>query len=106
MAKVDLTGCEAVTSLVTWVDKEERSGGCADCAISVIVPWYKDILKQTGHHDLSREVEKLASVEGLNATRVATMLDSIKAKIVNSELRDTLILYDCMLQTYKEGSNG
>lgn len=95
--------CECTTKLVDWVNKQEeqKTDVCIDCGLSLITPWYKDLLEQEGYSEQVEKIDAL-TIDVKTVKEVAQLLDEIKDNVIDDKIRDTLKLYDCMLQTYDE----
>lgn len=105
-APVDLTGCENVRPLVEWAEgAEEDEDLCVPCNLSVIAPWYRDVLREAGYADLADEVHALADAEP-DALGAARLLDEVKARVDNPIVRDRLTMFDCMAQSEKYEGGG
>lgn len=105
LAAPDLTGCENVLPLTDWLSQVETDPeACAPCDLAVITPWYRDLLSQQGYGELAQQVEAVVGSEGqeVDPRRLAETLDNIKGQVENEAVRDTLLVYDCMMQSYKE----
>lgn len=101
----DLSGCELVKPLVEWVDiQEAQEWECPPCDFALITPWYRDLLVEQGYPELAERIMQMVPEgQGDPDVRVlAQTLDEIKESIDNERVKGTLVLYDCMLQTYKE----
>jgi hypothetical protein len=91
------------TSLVDWVNKQEKvEGVCLPCGFSVIVPWYRNMLRDNGYKDLAKEVEQLGKQDD-DARLAAQILDGVKQSVDNSIVESHLRMYDCYLQ--EDGGN-
>ena len=91
------------TSFVDWVNKQEKvEGVCLPCGFSVIVPWYRNMLRDNGYKDLAKEVEQLGNQDD-NARLAAQILDGVKQSVDNSIVESHLRMYDCYLQ--EDGGN-
>lgn len=103
----DLKGCEGVRPLVQWLREEEQvDAPCPPCDLSVITPWYRDLLMEQGYPELADRVQAFAEADNLDIREVAKTLDDIKAAVGEEKVRKTLVLYDCMMETYEEGQDG
>lgn len=109
METPDLTGCENTLPLAEWLTQVESDPeGCAPCDLSTITPWYRDLLQEQGYGDLALQIEQVVGAEGeeTDPRRLAETLDNIKGQVENEAVRDTLRVYDCMMQTYKDIPEG
>ena len=109
LAAPDLTGCETVIPLTEYVAKaEENPDACAPCDLAVITPWYSDLLKEQGYPELAQQIDGVVAQEGeeTDIQKLAETLDGIKNSVDNENVKGTLILYDCMMQSYKEDPEG
>ncbi len=109
LAVPDLTGCETVMPLTEHVAKAlEDPDGCARCDLSVITPWYSDLLKEQGYTTEAQQIDDVVGQEGeeTDVVKLAETLDAIKESVDNEDVRGTLTLYDCMMQSYKEEPEG
>ena len=100
----DLVGCELVKPLVDWVEaQEEQKWECPPCDFTLITPWYRDLLQEQGYPELAQRImEVVPEGQDPDVHVLAQTLDDIKESIDNETVKGTLVLYDCMLQTYKE----
>lgn len=97
-----LDGCEATLPLADYVRKmEEDPEACAPCNLAVIVPWYREVLRQEGFGELAGKVDSLAdgNPEPLD---VASALDNIRESVQDGPVKRTLLMYNCMMQSYQE----
>ena len=109
LAAPDLTGCDTVIPLTEYVAKVlEDPEGCAPCELSVITPWYSDLLKEQGYSDLATKIDEAVAPEGeeTDILKLAETLDGIKESVDNDNVRGTLVLYDCMMQSANENPEG
>ena len=99
----DLTGCELVMPLVDWVEKEGQESECPPCDFSVIAPWYRDLLNEQGYPELAERImEVVPEGQDPDVLELARTLDDIKESVDNETVKGTLVLYDCMMQSYRE----
>ena len=100
----DLTGCENVLPLTDWLQVVEAAKGyCPPCNLAVITPWYRDLLRDQGFPDLAARIDAFGENEPDPHDLVRT-LDEVKEALDNATVKDTLRLYDCMLQSIQEDS--
>lgn len=96
--------CQNILPLADWVLDQEESGdpeACPPCDLATIAPWYRDLLEKHGYPELAAKVQALAEGEH-DALEVAEVLDELKDLVENEEIGNELLLYDCMMQKYKE----
>ena len=95
--------CSNVVPLVTWVRQQESVGtnDCIECDLSLVAPWYRDLLTQEGYTSQVAQIDSLADEEA-SVEEVARVLDEIKSVVTDKRIQQTLTVYDCMMQEYKE----
>ena len=84
-------------SMVEFLKALAKTGGCGDCSIVPVLPWYRDALKEGGRQDLAGQVDALADQPALTGEAIAEKLDAIKAQ-VGEPLRGRLAEFDCGAQ--------
>lgn len=101
----DLDGCELVLPLVDWVEaNKDEEGQCPPCNFAVITPWYRELLDEQGYPELAQKILDLVpeGTEDPDIGVLAAALDEIKESVDNENVKGTLTLYDCLLQTHAE----
>lgn len=101
MSADDTLVCDKVLPLAEWVQKDEEDG-CKPCFLAALVPWYMDVLKESGREDLAEMIEGAVKGEEVEPLQVARVLDRIKGE-VKEDIRERLVRLDCMAQTVEYG---
>ena len=100
----DMNDCENVLPLTEWLDqKEQDPESCPPCELSVITPWYSDMLKEQGYTELAQRIDDVVGQEGeeTDSRKLVETLDEIKESVDNVRVKETLTLYDCMMQDFQ-----
>ena len=93
--------CQNILPLTDWV--KSQAGDCPVCELATIAPWYRDLLQKKGYSELADRIQALAEGEH-EPIEVASILDDVKAGVKDDkQVEQELLLYDCMMQKYKEG---
>lgn len=93
--------CQNILPLTDWLETLGEDFDCQACDLATIAPWYRDLLQKKGYPELAAKIQALADGEPTNA-EVARVLDEVKETVQDGEVEQELVLYDCMMQKYKE----
>ena len=93
--------CQNILRLTDWVESQDGPNDCTSCDLATIAPWYRDLLQNKGYPNLAAKIQNLAEGEHPDS-EIASVLDEVKAGVHDKEVERELLLYDCMMQKYKE----
>lgn len=87
--------CENGLPMAEFV-KRAGGKGCPPCVVALVVPWYRDFLKEQGYSSLAKEV--VAGADGnVTPEQTAALLDRVKGAVKPEDQRK-LAFFDCMAQ--------
>jgi hypothetical protein len=90
---------DEVPKMADWLEQEQE-GECRPCALAVLIADYQKALTEAGRQDLAERFAGI--VDDDDPVKVtAVLMDKIKES-VTKELRERLLLLDCMAQTSQE----
>lgn len=85
-------------SLESWVEKGETNDNCPPCLLKPLASWYLDALQENKETDMANELQSV--FESGDILTIAKTMDIIKNRAEN-ELREKLLNFDCMAQSFK-----
>lgn len=90
--------CTELKPMTEWLEKEQ-DGECRPCVVAALISHYQKTLHESNRDDLAERFETIVDDDD-PVLKTVKVMDEIKAT-VDEQLREDLLLLDCMAQTNK-----